>query len=500
MRGWLLGVLIVAVGVAGCIGADDLNPFGNEPVEVEEEEAPEVPTEEPAVVIAVIDTGINFYHEEYQAPDRWTAEDPGENATAQEDDADLARVHEELGLGADAVPLTLDEGDWDQAVEEDWEGLMEMERETLYTFPGTKILGAISFNDQPDDWPLILDRPGSYTHGTMTTSRAVGNTVSIGGDDPGIWLVKVQGFDTAALEWVAQQDWIDIASISAGLSPLAIFPAAPNALDEGAIETYQELAREKPFFASSGNGVANVGAAGYPSWLRGASGAPDVVSVGATDNDHMTQWHNQDPYIAADGCSNPAAPADTTDEVTNSGGGTSSATPFSAGGGAAMLLEARRMLNDTEIGPRFDEDRTRPDDAWDSQNSRDAQVILAEGDPPVDEGPLADGVFTMREFKDVLYHTALETPVETDSDGEHCANGALPPDAVPENARFPFIGYGEVNALSIEHALDVLSGDEPLPDRPLDDWHYERAHSHKQTFVTEDPAAPGTPPVDDPQR
>jgi hypothetical protein len=26
-----------------------------------------------------------------------------------------------------------------------------------------------------------------------------------------------------------------------------------------------------------------------------------------------------------------------------------------------------------------------------------------------------------------------------------------------------------------------------LPERSTDDWHYERAHSHKQTFVTGEP-------------
>lgn len=487
MRGWLLAALTLTLSMAGCIGIEEVNPFQAETVDGD---APEIPGDGPNVVIAVIDTGINVYHQEFQAPDRWETPDQTGSDTLPQPPI----PHDGIQNAA-PIPLTLDNDDWDATVDEDWDTLMSLEKETLYTFPGTKILGAISFMDQSDDWPLILDRPGSYTHGTMTASRAVGETVSIPSDNPNIWLVQVQGFNTDALEWVAEQDWIDLASISAGLSPLATLPAAPNALDNGAIETYQALAHEKPFFASSGNGVANAGAAGYPVWLRGSSGAPDVISVGATDNDHIAQWHNQDPYIAADGCSNPAAPADTTTEVTNSGGGTSSATPFSAGGGATILLEARQLLNDDDIGPRFDDARTMPQDAWDSQNPQDANVILAQGDAPTDEGPLADGVFTLREFKDTLYHTALETPVETESDGDHCPNSALPPEPIPEDARFPWIGYGEVNHESIGNAIDVLHGDAPLPDRPIDDWHYERAHAAKESFANQNPTLPTPPPT-----
>ncbi len=486
-----MALIGAAVALAGCIGIDDLDPLSAEPIEDE----PPLPEDGSHVVVAVIDTGTNPYHEEFHDPDRWTDPSTPTSEAPSPSTPALDKLHEPL----QDVTLSLENDDWETAVEDDWETLTRLEEETLYTFPGTKILGAISFMEPPDDWPLILDRPGEYTHGTMTSSRAVADTISIGGDDPGIWLVMVQGFTTDAVEWTAQQDWIDIVSISAGLSPYTTFPAAPNAMDQGAIDAYQDLASQKPFFASSGNGIANAGAAGYPVWLRGSSGAPDAISVGATDNDHLTQWHNQDPYIAADGCSNPAVQPDSTTEIDNTGGGTSSATPYSAGGGAAMLLEARRLLDDNHVGPRTDANLTPPDGAWDSQNPTDATVILAHGDAPTDEGPLADGTFTLREFKDVLYHTALPTPTETPSDGDRCVNSALPPDAVPQDQRFPFLGYGEINQPSIQHALEVLRGDQPLPDRPTADWHYERAHSHKATLVDQDPTLP-SPSVGLPQR
>lgn len=498
MRGlyWYILVLALAIGLAGCIGSDDI-----EPAATQTEDPTEAVGNGSHVVVAVIDTGINFYHEEFHAEDRWSS---APQTAAGETSASKDTLPVDTGVDPLAIEPTFDAEDWESAVEADEEQLMEIEPETLYTFPGTKILGGISFQEASGDTPLILDYGG---HGTMTASRATGNTVAVGGDDPGIWVVAVQGFTPEAVTWAAQQDWIDMISISSGLSLGGLAPGVANVEAQEAIEAFDEASHAKPLFASSGNGVGNVGMAGFPSWLRGASGVPDAVSVGATDNANMAQWDNQDSYIAADGCSNPAAEEDSLDAVTMSGGGTSSATPYSAGGAAKMLIEARRTLNDTELGPRVDEELAPPEGAWDSGYEGDAHVVLAEGQPPEDlkEGPLADGVFTMREFKDVLYHTALVTPTEDDSDGEECGAarngnpfgaGYVPASAVPEDARFPFQGYGEINVASIDASIEVLQAGAEMPERGMDDWHYERAHSHKKTFVTGEPELPGPPGTD----
>jgi hypothetical protein len=497
MRGWLVALLAVMVGFAGCIGTvDDAQTASVEEVEDEE---PDVPHKGSNVVIAVIDTGINLYHEEYRAEDRWPARGNASGNVSQASNP----AGPPVDVAADPAPVDLDleRSDWASAVEADRARLDELETETLYTFPGTKVLGGISFSEPFGDWPVLLDRPGG--HGTMTSSRAVGNQVSIPGEDPGVWLVMVQGFTPDAVDWAAEQGWIDMVSISSGLSIGGVVPGAANVAAQDAIRSFEEASHAKPLFASSGNGAGNVGVAGFPSWLRGASGVPDAFSVGATDNGNLAQWDNQDSYIAADGCSNPAARADAIAEIANHGGGTSSATPFSAGGAAKVLLEARRTLNDTGIGPRYDENRSRPEGAWASGHAGDAQVVLAEGEAEgIEAGPLADGTFTMRELKDVVYHTALETPTEDESDGEECGAtrngnpfgaGYVPAESVPEDARFPFQGYGEVNDDSIATAIDVLHGEAELPERPTDDWHYERAHSHKQTFVSGEPTLPPAP-------
>ena len=450
-----LAAALLATALAGCAG-EAADPVVADP--------PSWPTARPAVVVAVIDTGMNLYHEQYRRD---------------------AATPQPAGL-PERIPIALTFGaeEFEASEKADHEALMEMERETLYTFPGTKVLGAISFQDRADDWPLILDHPERYTHGTMTTSRAVGSTISIGGDDPDIWLVIVQGFNADSVRWAAEQQWIDIISISAGISPNSIVPVVPNLMDSEGIPSYNQASHAKPFFASSGNGVGNAGVLGFPAATRGSSGVPDAISVGANDNDRMSQWHNQGPYIAADGCGNPAANPGHLDQVDNSGGGTSSATPFSAGGGARMLLEARRLVNDTVLGPRPGGPAPDPA-AWSSGRAEDSGVVLANGTPTA-SGPLSDGVFTLMEFKDVLYHTALVVATDDESDGVACptvGTSPVPDDAAPQRARFPFDGYGEVNHQSIAHALEVLRGTEELPSRPADDAAYEQQRDVKMQVV-----------------
>jgi hypothetical protein len=474
MRNGLLPLLLAALLLAGCS-----SPASGPAPSAEGGAA----AAQPSVVIAVIDTGINLYHSEYRRSD------PLPVPAGVPDRAPV-----QLTLGAESYAA---------AEKADHDALMKLKPKTLYTFPGTKVLAAISFEDPgqtvPSDWPLILDQPKTYAHGTMTTSRATGNTVSIPGNDTGVWLVLVQGFTPEAVQWAAEQPWIDLISISAGLSPYSIAPLVPNALDTTAIPAYNAASHAKPFFASSGNGMGNAGVLGFPAAMRGSSGVPDAVSVGANDNDQISHWHNQGPYVSADGCNNPRADPADLGKILMDGGGTSSATPFSAGGGAKMLLEARRILGDTAVGPRAAPGPSAPaaPGAWSSGRPEDAQVVLAQGPAGLAaEGPLADGVFTLAEFKDVLYHTALVTPTDDASDGVRCdaqnnAEGSgtwaggtyVPASSVPADERFPFDGYGEVNHQSIAAAVEVLLGHAGVPARPADDASYAQARDAKMALV-----------------
>lgn len=427
-----------------------------------------VPPPRPRVVVAVIDSDVNLYHAEY----------------AREGGGVLIP-------GVPTIPLDLTLGTADRAAAQkaDHGLLMGMEPGKLYTFPGTKV-AAISFLSKDADWPLVLNPPGAYSHGTMTSSRAVGNTVSILGADPDVDLVFVQGFTTEAVAWAADQPWIDVISISSSLSTVTTVPAAGNAMDAAVIEAFVDASHKKPLFLSTGNGLDNAGVAGFPSWLRGGSGVADAISVGANDNDYFAHWANQDPYVSADGCGNPVAAQSETTGIENTGGGTSSATPFAAGGGAKLILEARRVLGDLGTGPRTTGAAAT---GWDSLAEADGEVALALGPSGiVAKGPLADGVFTLRELKDVLYHTAIAVPTEDESDGDACASSeqvgnayfvVVDAQSVPAPARFAAFGYGEINAASVAAGVEALRGAADLPARAEDDAEYARVHALKSIAV-----------------
>jgi len=116
----------------------------------------------------------------------------------------------------------------------------------------------------------------------------------------------------------------------------------------------------------------------------------------------------------------------------------------------------------------------------------DAEV-LAKGEAGlVPSGPLADGFFTLTEFKQTMYLTALATPTDDESDGDAClglAGGFPGGENLPPAARFPIHGYGEINHASIDAAIAVLKGEAPMPERPDDDQAYLLAYQRKMVTV-----------------
>jgi hypothetical protein len=84
-------------------------------------------------------------------------------------------------------------------------------------------------------------------------------------------------------------------------------------------------------------------------------------------------------------------------------------------------------------------------------------------------GPLADGVFTLDEWRRVLLTTATTRPAAQPSDGPTCgtASGIGPqwstlPASFPEYA---LIGYGVVDGPARALAAKVLAGAASMPDR-----------------------------------
>lgn len=417
----------------------------------------------PHVVVAVIDTGVNPYHKEFA--EAYDFSDPADYIPGYPKDVGVL----DLSVFSSPASSAAQDRNRDSKDAKVWS---DTASQKLYRINNTKIIGLIGFD--------AGGLPGSG-HGTMTASRATGNNISTGG--AAIRLVMVKGFNVAAINWAASQPWIDIISISSGVTAGGIVPVAGNVLSPGEMKAFQEAAHKKPFYASSGNGIANAGLAGFPAWTRGPSGVPDVISVGANDNGKMSQWHNQHSYIVGDGCGNPSATDNTADRVTNSGGGTSSATPFSAGSGAKLLLEARRLLGDSHVGVRTSAQPIKSFSNWASGYADDAKIILAQGDASragIKEGPLADGVFTMQEFKDVVYHTAIAGGSEEKSDGDACvglAGGYVPTAGVPTAVLAQFEGYGEVNGKSTDLAIKVIQGAAKNPTRSEEDIWYTAFHT-----------------------
>lgn len=414
----------------------------------------------PRVVLAVLDTGIQPYHDEFRmiASGLDGTAHPSTYLTGYPEDSEALGLTLDLS-GPDGSRET-EAAAYLEADEELWE---DTELEKMYWIPGTKIIGIYAFDAQ---------LPGGG-HGTMTSSRSVGNTVSIGKGE--ILLLKVRaplaiqlgpGEDTMAkaTRWISDQAYVDIQSHSWGMP----FTCAGIATSQtwGWAEAFKYARDRHLVFVAAGNGHGNTGLTpGYPSHCQDNSGVAGVITVSATDNGGITSWANYFPAIAADGCSNPAADEETVDELSNNGGGTSSATPYSAGGAAQMLLEARRILRDPRVGVR--------------------DGVLAEahdGAVLPTKGPLADGVFTMDELKSVLFHTAQSPPVADESDGDTCINSIPHQEGVDGLAYFPFIGYGEINEDSIARALRVLQGLDDEPARPDEDELYARDQAARRAF------------------
>lgn len=441
-----VGLLVCLASLAGCLSDADTDTNPPPP-------PPAADDFMPRVVVAVVDTGIQPYHDEFRQVRA------GEDAWAHP-----STYLEGYPADAPAIPITLNlnSTEADDHFDADAELWDNTSRETLYWLPGTKIIGLVGFG---------RDIPGGG-HGTMTSGRATGNTISVGGNETLLMHVAVplaiplapgETAEARAVRWTADQEYVDIQSHSWGMFVMC----SDLATDEfwGWSEAFKYARDKQLVMVAAANGHGNAGALGYPSQCQSNSGVPGVVTVSATDNEGFARWSNWFPAIAADGCANPAPDEDTTDAIENTGGGTSSATPYSAGGAAKLILEARRILRDPTTG------------------IRDGVVAtLHEGGTTPAEGPLSDGEFTLDELKQVLFRTAVAPPVADPSDGDACL-GHLPPEAfaAPE-AWFPFIGYGEINTDGIAHGVAVLRGEEPLPERPTEDLLYAQDQALRQAI------------------
>jgi hypothetical protein len=217
--------------------------------------APESQTEIP-VVVALVDTGINPYHEAFRAqPGR------GSEAFAER-------------LGAEVITLA-QEGELTGRLGLDADVWKRLQPGKLYAFSGTRVLG-ISISKSTEDAP-IFDAIG---HGTATASM-------VAREAPEALIVMVQ-VDTRgcppdcppriplapALEWIASTPSIDIVSMSVGYPGNTPQPPLVNDDVAPALSASRKVSESgKLLVAAAGNTVV-------PSMHVYVEGPPWVIAVG----------------------------------------------------------------------------------------------------------------------------------------------------------------------------------------------------------------------------
>lgn len=281
-----------------------------------EVEAGTDPTAAPAkarVVIADIDSGTNPYHVHFALPGGIAASDLTDFVNAD--------------TGAAPVPVRLTSaGTFEERLTADqpvWDGL---ERDVLYYFEDTRLLGISFLADASDENP-ILDVPNG-SHGTATSGAVIDA-------NPDAIVVLVEGVGTPDGEaWVARQPWIDLVTMSYG--PPGSVPLSGNVLG---LTTHVQT---KDMWAA---GMVPVGAADNtpslapndetagPPWVVGVAG--DHVETGCRD--HVS---GSLPDFTAN-FTQTLPNADSVDER-HTTSGTSFATPTTAGTFSAALLGIRQ--------------------------------------------------------------------------------------------------------------------------------------------------------------
>lgn len=392
-------------------------PESEPPAEPEPE--PEAETRDPFVVIAVVDSGINVYHEAFRRPELV---------------AHPSTYIDGYPKDASAVSLTFGTGAVDDLARADavaWDAV-KSNGQDLYWFPGTNIIGAKSHTPAER---AILDDNG---HGTGSASVAAGTY----GSCPDCLLVFIEGL--GQYEWALEQPWIDIVTNSYGpCAPgvpgcAARSPATPPLVFSGPTKDSSEAGQVVLF--SSGNGHLNAYDVPQLTYAHAYTGPDWVVTVGAVfpGDQNSIAGAGKPVDLASYGRDWPAA-----DEASSDGeirfSGTSCATPIAAGVFGQVLLEARRALGDVQGGHQGG--------------------IVAEGTPVAGSPFLDDGILTRAE----LYELVTKTAVYPSAQG-----GWIYPTGVPATpADALHMGWGVVDANTAQAGVDWLLGGSIPASKPV---------------------------------
>jgi hypothetical protein len=410
-------------------------------------------------VVAIIDSGFTPYHWDYlaskmpqatnsdpsddlpltQPPDTWIPGFPSTSSFAS---------YQSLNLTLNETDPDADPGALDEADAAKWDSVQVSSPSSLhyYWFPGTKVIGAMTFAEETLTSPKGAIHGPTTEHGTGTTSVAVGN---IHGTCPECVLLFIQyggvASGEAAIDWAMSQPWIDVISNSYGFHwPTSLRGTIRPQLYNNSNNALQKAAsdRGQTVFFSAGNGIENGFTIPQSTYTTSQKGPDWIVTVGATSDDfgpeilfglHGSYTGTGKPVdVAAIGNLYPSAFESTT--VSGSGefgfNGTSNATPVVAGIYSRALYLARRDL------------------AGVSKTQSGGVVATGGGFTCAAVRPnceLADGELTAPELRTRLFRGAVHTP-----DGMIVGALGVGP-AIPPIGEDEFLNEGHGTYIAREH-------------------------------------------------
>lgn len=392
-----------------------------------------------ATVIAVIDSGVNPYHWDFLASrmPQHLNDDPGDDLPLDRPASEWLPGFPKSGQFASVTRLDLSieehaaDTETDVQREQDaktWEAVRPSADETrhLAWMPGTKIIGALTYNAGG----ALLG--ANDAHGVGVTSSTAGN---LHGTCPECLLFFINHGTNAqsekAIEWAMSQPWIDVVTNSYGFHVVGASNFRPNVYsgsDTGAQRRATE--RGQTVFFSAGNGVENGFVTPNLTTYSSQKGPDWMVTVGAVtpgDDGHYEAIEDDlyeeryGPFLGAGkpvdlaGVGSDYPTAYYAETVSGTGsfgfGGTSNATPHVAGLYARTLYLARSALKGTS--------RTQEKGVI----ARGKTIRCGAARPDCE---LGDGWLTARELRDRLFHGTLPSLAGLGVGGQGTDNPTLP--------------------------------------------------------------------------
>ncbi len=328
--------------------------------------APEdVDVPQPRVTVAVLDSGINPYHEWFNAGGtnyRNAAPSAVDQAVLDEFGIDEDHILDLTRTGSFAKDFATDAGQW-----------ADVNEGELYWFRGTNVM-AISFDPGSR---IILPDNNDDTHGTGTAGAVIEA-------NPEAIVIFVEGTNDDAERWAFAEPGVDLVSTSYG--PIGSLPVFGNLTS-----SYEGVVTNGKMHVGAADNtpaLSPVDSTSGPWWTLGVAGYSEDEGdrrehVSGTLPDVVGDFTRELPYCAD--C----------EFGTRAVSGTSFATPRTAGTLSKILLEARRSvghLGGIVLGgdePLMVTGDSLSLSVWDLRRAiEEAAYVPTSGSGPIDTTPI----------------------------------------------------------------------------------------------------------------